>query len=266
LLLKNGNYLYKVPFADARNGFAVLKVYFGSRSAMAHVSKSLENALAGQTSYLPRTRRRVELECLALWRAHGFRVFDTYDDVEVLAPGCPPGGYTLFEYVEAPKLVDWMRDAEKSPSERFAVYGRFLQEWSRRHDLALAEREPRLVHENGDAKHVMILDEGFLWFDFEMVYKSRARVRELVGHEIAQYLWHLEKSVPPEIRERLLDETVAGYPDRERLLSAYDCFFEHPSAVQRFARALERRFSPRASKPTSKYSLARRLRERVLQP
>src|SRR4030095_4970827 len=101
LRLKSGNYLYKVPF---RGGFAVLKVYAGSRSRLETWRKSFENVvIAGQTSYQPATRRRVELECLAVWRQHGFRVYDTYDDVVVKAPGCPPGLYTLFEYCTGPK-------------------------------------------------------------------------------------------------------------------------------------------------------------------
>jgi hypothetical protein len=86
LLLKNGNYLYKVPF---RGGWAVLKVYYGSRSGLSHAIKTLENFLANQTSYMPRARLRTELGCLALWRQIGVRVFDTYDDVVV--EGLPEG-------------------------------------------------------------------------------------------------------------------------------------------------------------------------------
>ena len=45
LLLKNGNYLYKVPF---REGFAVLKVYQGSRTWFEYALKSVGNiALLG---------------------------------------------------------------------------------------------------------------------------------------------------------------------------------------------------------------------------
>ncbi|MGA1489182.1 MAG: hypothetical protein ACO4B3_09275 [Planctomycetota bacterium] len=93
LLLKNGNFLYRVPFRD---GEAVLKVYYGSRNTIEMALKSFENVVfGGQTSYMPRTRLRIERECLDLWASHGFRVFDRYDDVEVFAPNCPPGGYML---------------------------------------------------------------------------------------------------------------------------------------------------------------------------
>ncbi len=104
LLLENGNYLYKVPF---RGGFAVLKVYYGSHGPLARWGKSLANVLLyGQTSYAPRTRRRVERRCLALWARHGFRTFGVHDGVRVQAPGCPEDGYLLLEFVERPRLCD----------------------------------------------------------------------------------------------------------------------------------------------------------------
>lgn len=264
LLLKNGNFLYKVPF---RGAHAVLKVYYGSRGTLARLTKSFENVLlAGQTSYMPRTRLRIERECMALWRSHGFRVFELYEGVEVEAPGCPAGGYLLMEYVEAPKLIDYLCDPAVPTDAKLELYRRFLAEWGRRHALAIAEREPRLVHENGDGKHVMLLGEpgdGFLWFDFEMVYRSARRVRDHVSHEIVQYLWHTLKTVPPELAEALLEETVRSYPSRERLEAAYGYFYRHPNPLHRLGRALDRRLFARSKKPTSKYNVARRLHERL---
>jgi hypothetical protein len=251
LLLRNGNFLYKVPF---RGGFAVLKVYAGSRGRLTTWRKSFENLVfAGQTSYQPRTRRRVERECLALWRRHGFRVYDSYEDVQVEAPGCPPDAHTLFEYRAGPKLFEVLRDARRGESERLALFRRFLAEWGRRHELAIALREPRLVHENGDGKHVLVLPDGFLWFDFEIVWRSRAGVPRQVSHEIVQYLWFLAKSVP-ELRDRLLTETAAGYPKTDRLRDACASFLDDPR------RALDRALGRRARRPGSKYAVARRLR------
>jgi hypothetical protein len=261
LLLKNGNYLYKVPF---RGGWAVLKVYYDSRGWPSRLVKSLENVLlAGQSSYLPTTRRRIEAECMALWRKHGFRVFDTYPEVEVRAPDCPRGGYMLFEYVGAPKLDAVLRDGTRSVEDRFAVYRRFLAEWGRRHEIAVREREPRLVHENGDGKHVMILPDRLLWFDFEMIFRSRRAVPLHVSHEIIQYLWYLMKNTPPEIQARLLEETVRGYPDRRRLYDAYAYFYRHPNLLHRWGRALERRLKKTRPGKVTKYSVAKLLRQEL---
>jgi hypothetical protein len=256
LLLQNGNYLYKVPF---RGGHAVLKVYYGSRSTLEMLAKSFGNVVfEGQTSYMPRTRLEMERECLALWRRHGFRVFDVYDDVEVRAPGCPEGGYLLLEYVAAEKLIDRMRDAGRPVEERLATWRRFLPEWGRRHELAVREREPRLVHENGDTKHVMLVGDDFLWFDFEMVYRSRSRVEEYVGHEIIQYVWNLLRSLPPEMHGPLLAETVEHYPHPRFLAAGRDVFLNHPKLLHRWGRSLDRRRA-RSRKPSSKYAVAERI-------
>ena len=259
LLLQNGNYLYKIPF---RGDWAVLKVYYGSRSNWVRFTKSLNNALLGQTSYWPATRRRVERECLELWTQHGFRVFPWYDDVEVVAPGCPPGGYLLCDFVDAPTLEDHLLDDDLPMDERLATYRRFLAEWGRRHDVAAREREPRLVHENGDFGHVMLVDGEFLWFDLEMVYRSRSRVEELIGHEIIQYLWYVLRKTPADLGERILAETARHYPSRTRLAAAPDVFLDHPRWWMRLGRRLDAR-RPKSKKPTSKYAVARRLRRSV---
>jgi hypothetical protein len=259
LLQQNGNYLYKIPF---RGGWAVLKVYYDSRTGWERLQKAINNVvLLGQTSYWPKTRRRIERECLELWSRHGFRVFDWYDDVEVIAPNCPAGGYLLCGYVDAPTLEDHLLDASLPLERRFATYRRFLKEWCRRHDTASAERDPRLMHENGDFGHVMLVGDEFLWFDLEMVYRSRSRVDEYLGHEIIQYLWYLSRKSSPEVRDRLLPETVEHYPNRARLAAAPDVFLRHPRPWIRLGRKLDAMRNAR--KPTSKYHVARRLRDEV---
>lgn len=256
LLLKNGNYLYKVPFRD---GFAVVKVYYGSRTRLQTLRKSADNWIDGQSSYQPETRRRIERECLDVWRKHGFRVYDTYDDVVIEAPGCPPGGYTVFEYRKGPNLNMHLGDTSVPVEERFALWRRFLAEWGRRHRLAIDERETRLVHENGDGKHVMIFEDGFHWFDFEMVWRDGSHIEDHVSHEILQYLWQISKSIPEDLRQRLLEETVAHYPDPKLLEAAWRLFLAHPNPIQRLARRIDRA-SARGRKSTSKYRIAERLR------
>ncbi len=76
-------------------------------------------------------------------------------------------------------------------------------------------------------------------------------------------MWFLLRNTPPEIRERLIEETVRHYPDRERLVEPYNHFFRHPNPVHRWGRALERRFRARASAPDSKYNVALRLKKAV---
>ncbi len=256
LLLKNGNYLYKVPF---RGGFAVLKVYEGSRTWLEYAMKTCGNVLVcNQTSFMPRARRRTELACLKLWRDAGFRVFGTYDDVEV--EGIDPTLWALYEYVPRPKLIDLLGKKEVPLEQRLALWRGFLPVWHRRHALAIERREPRFVHENGDLKHVMVLEDGsYLQFDFEMVFRSQSRVKEFVAREILSFLKSLGKTVGERDLDAFMVETVRHYPDRELLRHTHAFAFANPNPVLRLARAIDYRIKPRAQKPFSKYNVARRL-------
>jgi hypothetical protein len=253
LLLKNGNYLYKVPF---RGGFAVLKVYYGSLPMWRYALKSAGNlALANQTAVMPWSRRATELDCIALWRSAGFRVFDVYD-VEV--EGLPRDGYALYEYVDAPRFVHYFADRTVPIETRLATWRRFLPVWHRRHQLAVDRREPRFVHENGDLKHVMIVGDDFLFFDFETCFRSRDRVKEVVAREILCYLKSMARTVGDEF-DVFLEETVAHYPGRELLAYTHEFAFADPNLLVRFGRKLDMRFRERAQKPSSKYRIAGRL-------
>ena len=256
LLLKNGNYLYKVPF---RNGYAVLKVYYGTRSIWRYLGGTISNFFEGQTSFMPRARMINEKRCLKIWRDAGLRVFETYEDVTV--KGLPAGGYMLFEYLPALQFKDYFGDAGIGLEDRLHTYRRFLKVWHGRHDLAIKRREPRLVHENGDLKHVMLVDGQFLFFDFEMTYRSRHRVQEFVTREILAYLKSLGKVVGPELFPVFLSETIDHYPDTELLQNTYRIMFKHPNLIIRLARVMDRKLNSKAAKPFSKHNVARRLKK-----
>jgi hypothetical protein len=256
LLLKNGNYLYKVPF---RGGFAVLKVYSGSRTWLQYAVKTCGNVLVcNQTSFMPRARMRTELDVIRLWREAGFRVFGVYDDAVV--EGIDPTLHALYEYVPQKKLIDLLGDPALSLDERRRIWRGWLPVWHRRHALAIERREPRFVHENGDLKHVMPMEDGdYVSFDFEMVFRSRRRVKEFVAREILSYLKSLGKTVRPGEFEPFMQETVRHYPDADLLRYTHAFAFANPNPVLRLARAIDRNFKSRAKKEFSKYNVARTL-------
>ncbi|UCF83855.1 MAG: hypothetical protein JSV50_22310 [Desulfobacteraceae bacterium] len=257
LLLKNGNYLYKIPFRD---GFAVLKVYYGTRSTLRYIAGTISNYFQGQTSFMPQARLANERKCLDIWRNAGFRVFKVYEDVKV--SGLPEGGYMLFEYLPALKFKDYFGNESVPLKDRMTTYRQFLKEWHRRHELAVTWREPRLIHENGDIKHVMIIDKGFLYFDFEMSFRSRKkdRVVEFVSREILAYLKTLRRLVGPDLFKLFLKETIDHYPGTEFLKNTYTVMFTHPNPIIRLARRLDRKTGLRAAKPHSKYNVALQLK------
>jgi len=260
LLLKNGNYLYKVPF---RGGFAVLKVYQGSRSALEYALKTFGNlAFCNQTSFMPRARRRTELDSLRLWRESGFRVFDVYADVEV--EGMDPELYALYEYVPRPRLVELLGQQDVPLAQRIELWRGFLPVWHRRHALAIERAEPRLIHENGDLKHVMVMEDGsYLMFDFEMVFRSKRRVKEFAAREVLTFLKSLAKTVGRRDFPAFLQATVADYPDRELLRYTHAFAFANPNPVLRLARSIDRWIKPGSRKPHSKYNVARLLQHEL---
>ena len=54
----------------------------------------------------------------------------------------------------------------------------------------------------------MIHGDELVWFDFEMCFRSKRRVKEFVAREILSYLKSLGKCVGPELWDVFLKETV----------------------------------------------------------
>lgn len=257
LLLKNGNFLYKVPFRD---GVACLKVYYGSRSTWRYITGTISNWAEGQTSFMPKARRNNELKCLQVWRENGFRVFDVYDDVVV--KGLPEAGYTMLEFVQGEKMITYLGREDIPLETRLEKYRTFLKDWHRRHALAVKTANPLLIHENGDMKHVMLMPEDqFLYFDFEMQYRSRkpAKVRGYVAREILAYLKYTGKAVGTELFPLFIDETVKHYPDRSLLELAVDTMYKNPNLLVRWARAYDAR-KIRHMEEFNKYQVANELK------
>jgi hypothetical protein len=143
-----------------------------------------------------------------------------------------------------------------------ATWRRWVPEWHRRHAIAVREREPRLIHENGDVKHVMLWEGGFLYFDFEICFTSRD-VRDLVGREMLAYMRSVGKFFGEELYERMTDELVAHYPDKTLLLAAWEHAFRNPNLVIRAGRFLDRTLKPRHQRRWSKYQVALDLKRRL---
>jgi hypothetical protein len=257
-LAGEGNYLWKVPL---RGGWAVVKVYFGSRSPLLYWKKTFGNVLlTGRSSHMPRARCRTEQTSIDRWESHGFRCFPRYPEVTV--EGLPRDGYMVFAWVPGRHFREYFKDASLPLEERMATWRRWLPEWCRRHRIAVDTRDNYLIHENGDVKHVMLWQGDFVYFDFEMVYTSKD-VRNLVGREILAYMRSCGRFFGDDLYERMMDELVAHYPDKALLLSAWQCAFADPNPLMRFARLLDRTLKPANRKRYSKYEVARDLKRRL---
>jgi hypothetical protein len=253
-----GNWLWKIPF---RGGFAVLKGYYGNRFPLLHWKKTVGNTLiTGKTSHMPRSRCRIENACVDAWEKHGFRCFGRYP--EVTFSDLPEGLYTLFEYVPGVHFRTYFIDKSIPLEERLATWVRFIPEWHRRHKAAVEHGENLLLHENGDVKHVMLWEGDFVYFDFEVVFKSKD-IRDLVGRELLAYLRSTGKFFGPELYDKMMDLTVEHYPDKSLLMEAYEHAFHNRSLIRRWGRTLDYRLRAQARKTYSKYNVALDLKRRL---
>ena len=118
------------------------------------------------------------------------------------------------------------------------------------------------AHENGDLKHVLILDNGeLLYFDFEVTYRSAGKVRRHIARELLAFLRSVGRFAGREVFEALLEETRTHYPHPDLLRECYRILYRHPNPFHRLARIVERAVKPRARKPYSIHNVARLFRE-----
>ena len=253
-----GNWLYKIPFRD---GHAVLKGYFGNRNPLLHVKKTLGNVvLTGRTSHMPSARCKHERECVGVWEEHGFRCFGIYP--EVIFEDLPEGQYLLFDYVPGLHFKNYFADDSVPVEDRLDTWRRWLPEWHRRHKAAVENGEPRLIHENGDVKHVMLWENDFVYFDFEICFRS-SDVRDLVGRELLAYLRSVGKWFGDKMYDLMMDEVIIHYPDKSLLMEGWAHAFENHNVAMRYARRLDYALKAKNKKPYSKYSVALDLKRRL---
>jgi hypothetical protein len=257
-LAGDGNWLYKIPFRD---DWAVLKVYYGNRNPLLHVKKTFSNLLlTGRTSHMPRARCRTEIESIRVWESHGFRCFPMYP--EVVFDDLPAGGYILFDYVPGEHFRTHFRDTNRTIDERLETLRAWLPEWHRRHRAAIDNDEPRLIQENGDAKHVMLWEGDWINFDLELCFRSHD-IRDLIGREMLAFFRSIGKCFKIENHDKLMGVILESYPDRSLLMETYLHAIRNHNPVVRAGRLIERSMKGETGKVFSKYWIAFDLKRRL---
>lgn len=224
---------------DGPDGPLILKCYGKKRSWVRQLFVQLGHwTFAGKSGCGPRARSENERACIDLWTAHGFDVFRTAVAPVAVGPRRPEATPTravdavahgrptlLLDAVPGVRLYDLLLHATDEADERAVRthLARFAGEWSRRHALALAEREPRLLHEHGTFRHVWVADDRLITFDFEISWRRRRSIESLIGREIGAFLRSLGRASKTEDRfGARLQVVLEAYGDRAFLARVVD--------------------------------------------
>ncbi len=258
-LAGEGNYLWRHTLPDGLE--VVAKVYHGSRSPLLYMKKTFGNVvLTGRSSHMPTARCAMEAACVRAWEEQGFRCFGMYPQIAI--DGLPRDGYMVFEYVPGRHFRDYFQDRAVPLEEKRATWRRFVPEWHRRHAAAVATGDSKLIHENGDVKHVMLWQDDFVYFDFEMIYTSKD-VRMLVGREICCYMRSVGRFFGDEMYEWMTADLVEHYPDKALLMTTWQWAFDHSDGFTKFVRRLDYSMKPRSKRKYSKYVVALDVKRRL---
>jgi len=114
-------------------------------------------------------RSMQERAVLEVWRRHGFRVPEVYD----LRLPRVPQPYLVMEWVSGITLQDLLRSAGYSPQQKLDVLDRVYAEMQRRHEMAFASGELRLVHPDPNTGNVILAAGAAVWLDLEDEARSR---------------------------------------------------------------------------------------------
>lgn len=200
---------------------AVLKLYGRKRGWLRDSFRDAGHRwLIGKTGMSPRARWRTERDSLAQWRRHGIDVPATLD--LPLPPEIPPLRL-LMEYVPGEPLSRIVGDPVVPLSEKDRLIERLAVEWGRRHALALAFREPRLVQSHVTLSQVLrvpadaLAPERLVTMDFEVAWARRSALPRLPSLEIAHLLDSIARCAPLDQVGPLIAAFVRGYPDGARL-------------------------------------------------
>ena len=260
-LAGEGNFLWKVPYDDA---FIVVKIYYGTRGRFVDAKKTLTNLLfQDRSSAMPWGRFRTERDSFLAWEHYGFRCFRRLEHIHIA--GLPADGYVVMEYLPGLHFREYFKDESIPFEQRMALFRRWVREWHRRHQICVEQGHNLLHHENFDVKHVMIVGDEFLYFDFEVALTSR-NMPDLVGREILAFMRSVGKFFGEDIYWRMMRELLENYPDRDYLEAARAHAFRNPRMHVRIGRNLESVLKPKHRKRFSKYQVARDLRKLLDNP
>lgn len=211
---KRGDGRQRVLKLSLEGRTVVLKCYGLKRGRLRTLIRQFGSlVLLGKSSVLPKGRFRTESAVLELWRKEGF---DVPRVLSLDLPEFKDRTCLALEWIEGLSLSQVLQD-ERTPLDRkMELMERFALHLGKRHERALAIREPRLLVEHPSLNHVIISGERQVFFDMEIVFTRKSDLEHLIRRELLGYSSAMAKSCGNAFRD-ILDQWVKAYPAPARL-------------------------------------------------
>jgi hypothetical protein len=165
--------------------------------------------LVGKSSITAKARHDTELDVLSLWKREGFDVPEVYP----LPEGPQDTPYCIaMEYIPSPTVAEVLQDDQQSLAFKKEIIARYARVWGKRHARAFELGEPRLLQEKPTLSHVFVSPDRLVHFDFEIVFKRKKDLKQLVRREIVGILRSMSKASGDHFSP-LLDTLLETYPD-----------------------------------------------------
>jgi len=206
----HSNEAYRIPQNDH---FVFVKVYGPKKPRFLDEIRNMLNRIGMRQpiEYLsPHKRKDYEEACLRHWNEKGFCV------PQVLASPFP-------EYEEVPHLSTTFVEGvtlklilhEGYSSSRDIVVN-FFEDLSKRHQLALRNRDPLLFHVDSNTQNILVAKNQFFHVDFEMG-RPWEHPMESACREVSKLLISMGEDLKPEERNPVYTLFKNGYRNKELL-------------------------------------------------
>jgi len=239
-----GNLVFRVRTAE---GSVIHKIYRNRHGLVrTWVRCLLVRAARVKTGTDATSRWRTEADVLAVWRAAGF---DVPADESPLHPELAGPRRLVLEDVAGHSMLTLLaskemrrkRDTALLPcAARDELLRRFAEVWCRRHALAMARSEPRLVQEHGGFQHVLVSGQRLVHIDFEQAFLRPGNLRAKIAREMAGYLRSLYKRIDADVFRAYVEALADGYGDREFLSACVNEYLSNPDPRLRAVWAVDR--------------------------
>ena len=172
--------------------------------------------IIGKSAYSVAGRFNTERRVLELWRREGFDVpgISAPSFLSEIAQPC-----LALEWIPGPTLASVLRSPDESLGRKRELIEKFAQVMGKRHERAIALREPSFMFEHPTFNHVIVSGDRLVHFDFEIAFTQKNNIERIARHELAGFLY----AMPRSNREHfpcLLEALVTAYPDRARIKQA----------------------------------------------